>query len=368
MKIVHVTRQFYPAIGGIESVVLDLCKRQVSLGHQIDVVSLNKQWKKSGKLPSRESLGNIQITRIPYFGSSRYAIAPDVYKYVQGHDIIHLHSSDFFLDFLSISKIFHHIPIVLHSHGLFFHTQYALKLKRYYLRTFTKYALQRVNKVICVSKHDQEILNAIVKPEKLVIVPNGIADRFFRGINVEKREKLIISVCRLAENKRVSLLLETFAHLQSTIPEFRLIIIGKDQGELSYLERLSQSLGITEKVNFLGEVSYEILVDWLSKASIWVSASSYESFGVALVEAMASGCIPVVQRIPAFEEKITDGESGFLTDFSDRKISAEVILKAVELEISDRNRIINRAKEIAGYYNWEKISLEIEKIYKGILS
>jgi hypothetical protein len=78
MRIVHVVRQFYPAIGGFESVVWELATRQAGEGHTVRVITLDRLFKtdKPAKLAARETIAGIEIIRIPFVGSSRYPIAP----------------------------------------------------------------------------------------------------------------------------------------------------------------------------------------------------------------------------------------------------------------------------------------------------
>ena len=88
MKIVHVIRQFHPARGGLETVVDNLTSRQASSGHQVKVVTLNKIFGKPGELRTADALGSVEIARIPFFGSQRYPIAPDVLKNLRDADIV----------------------------------------------------------------------------------------------------------------------------------------------------------------------------------------------------------------------------------------------------------------------------------------
>jgi glycosyltransferase involved in cell wall biosynthesis len=78
------------------------------------------------------------------------------------------------------------------------------------------------------------------------------------------------------------------------------------------LIQLRSDLEIDGSVIFLGKISSEELFKYLGSANIWMSASDYESFGIALLEAMASGCLPIVQPIQAYTDLIVDNCEGFL--------------------------------------------------------
>src|SRR5260370_38611214 len=90
MRIVHVVRQFYPAIGGFESVVWELATRQAGDGDAVRVVTLDRLFKtdKPGKLAARETIAGIEIARIPFAGSSRYPVAPSVLTHIRDSDIV----------------------------------------------------------------------------------------------------------------------------------------------------------------------------------------------------------------------------------------------------------------------------------------
>ena len=115
MRIVHVVRQFYPAIGGFESVVYELAATQVAGGHSVRVVTLDRLFKTEtpGKLSARDAVSGIEIVRIPYVGSTRYPIAPSVLKHIRDADIVHVHAIDFFYDFLAWTKPLHRRKLVV---------------------------------------------------------------------------------------------------------------------------------------------------------------------------------------------------------------------------------------------------------------
>jgi alpha-1,3-mannosyltransferase len=98
MNIVHVVRQFYPAVGGFESVVRELASAQVAAGHRVRIVTLNRLFNAAYKsvLPTRYVIGSAEIVRIPFFGSPRYPLAPSVIKFIRDADVVHVHAIDFF--------------------------------------------------------------------------------------------------------------------------------------------------------------------------------------------------------------------------------------------------------------------------------
>ena len=85
MRIAHVTRQFTPAVGGLENVVHNLARAQLSGGHQVRVITLNRDFARPDLvLPARENIEGIDVVRLPYRGSRRYPIAPTVLRHIKG--------------------------------------------------------------------------------------------------------------------------------------------------------------------------------------------------------------------------------------------------------------------------------------------
>ena len=159
MNIVHVVRQFHPAVGGFESVVQELASAQVAAGHRVRIITLNRLFNamEADVLPARDVIGGAEVIRIPFFGSSRYPIALSAVKFIHGADIVHVHAIDFFFDYLAWTKPLHRKKLVVSTHGGFFHTPYAARFKRLYFLTVTRMSLAWYNAVVAVSVNDYEL-------------------------------------------------------------------------------------------------------------------------------------------------------------------------------------------------------------------
>jgi glycosyltransferase involved in cell wall biosynthesis len=100
-------------------------------------------------------------------------------------------------------------------------------------------------------------------------------------------EKIILSIGRLAENKRVDLAIRAFAKVQLHEPKSRLVIGGTGP-EREKLEFLVNELGLNSKVNFIGYVPEEILWDYLSDCDAFLHLDLAD-FDIAPLEALAMG-------------------------------------------------------------------------------
>ena len=87
-------------------------------------------------LPAARRIDGAEVVRIPFFGSTRYPLAPSVIKFIRDADVVHVHAIDFFFDYLAWTKPLHRRKLVVSTHGGFFHTPYAARLKQlYFLRS-----------------------------------------------------------------------------------------------------------------------------------------------------------------------------------------------------------------------------------------
>ncbi|MCL4310692.1 MAG: glycosyltransferase family 4 protein [Actinomycetota bacterium] len=367
MKILQVVRQYFPGTGGMETYVSSLCRELKERGHRSDVATLGYLFKSRKPLPPYQNVAGIDVIRLPSLGTARYFVAPRLLQLLPRYDLIHVHGVDFFIDLLGSGRRFHGKPVVLSTHGGFFHTAWFPSLKRAYFHTVTRMALHGVDRVIASSPRD-EAMFAPVAP-RLTLVANGIDFSGFAGL--EKRidgEKLLF-IGRISKNKRVDRLIEMMAALGQTRPQARLTVVGPDwEGLRGGLEARMAALGIEDSVTFTGELPHGQMLDRLSQARLFVSAAENEAFGLSAMEAMASGTVPVLNDIEAFRGFVHSGENGFLTDFSTPATAAAAVAAALELPDGRLAKIGARAQATASRYDWGRVAEDIIEVYRQVLA
>ena len=293
MRILHISSSFYPNIGGIENYVLNLCQQLIERGHQSDVLTLRKRHNSKNVLKSHEKYRGIDIQRVSHLGPERYKIFPPLLKYLEDYDILHIHSVKEFCNYFALRKWLHKKPIVVSTHGGFFHTRKYRSIKKIYFRTILPVVLQHVDKVIAVSSHDYDMFRKICK--HTILVQNGIDFRGFSQVNKNIQKNSFLYYGRISKNKRLDNLVKTFSYLKQDIPDFKLNIIGPDWEDLmERLQILVKNEGIENNVCFVGEVKNDELLKYLETSQYFVSATEYEGFGLTVLEAMASQTIPII--------------------------------------------------------------------------
>jgi glycosyltransferase involved in cell wall biosynthesis len=147
------------------------------------------------------------------------------------------------------------------------------------------------SKVITNNPSVKKRLLKIYPREDIEVIPNFV-EPTFKPLDVPKQTNWMLYVGRLDPEKRVSYLLQAFSLLRKRISNAKLYIIG-DGPELQNLSLLSEKLGISESVHFLGWVPHEELPLWMNKCGVFVLPSVHEGFPNVLLEAMACGT-PIV--------------------------------------------------------------------------
>jgi len=363
MKILHICPHFYPCMGGIEKHVGDLCKNLIKLGHESDVICLNTCAYSKKKLPKFEIHERIKIHRISSLNFKLYKFAPSVAKYIKDYNIIHIHGIGFFTDFLVLTKFLHKKKLILSTHGGIFHTKDYILLKKFYFYCLEKFILKGIDKIIACSKNDYKLFSKINSNIKLI--KNGIDCGHFSKVKRKPKKNTFIYIGRISENKRIDNLIKTFYFIKKKA-NFKLFVIGKDwQGLRNDLEKLVKEKKIEKNIIFTGKVDNQNLLKYLSKAEFFVSASEYEGFGISVLEAMAMGLVPVVNKIEAFRNFIENDKNGFLIDYSKPKKASESILNI----ISDKNllKISKNAQKTAKEYDWKMVIKKIIKLYEDVI-
>jgi len=176
--------------------------------------------------------------------------------------------------------------------------------------------------------------------------------------------KSVLFVGRFTYRKGIHILLEAFQKVRKEIDEAHLTLVGKGYF-LPVVELLVRTLNLSENVSIVGQVKKEKLVELYQNSNVFVLPSLYgESFGIVLLEAMASKTPVVASDDGGIKELIKDGRTGFIVKKEDADGFSERI---VEL-LSDRKlseNISTTAFQEVKKYDWKNVVKKIEKVYEG---
>ncbi len=220
-----------------------------------------------------------------------------------------------------------------------------------------KYSIKYADFVMPVSHfHEKEMLK-ITKPKRYDIVYNGVPDNFCEG-DEGKKENMIATISILKKENIKRKGLPTYLKLAEYFPEYDFLVIGKPLDDTP--EILKEHAPSNVKV--LGFLSNEELVNTLKRCGVYMQLSAYESFGIAVVEAMQCGCIPVVTNRGALPEVV--GDAGVIVEYGNIENIKEGLKKATKL--SENKSARERARGRASQFTLSKREERIVKIINGI--
>lgn len=329
LRVVHVVRQFLPSIGGLEEVVLNLARHQISdLRCDVRVVTLDRLFQQGNRrLPPSESVAGITVTRIPHAGSRRYPFAPQVLRQLGNADLVHVHGVDFFFDFLAWTKPLHKKALVATTHGAFFHTTFAAPLKRAYFASVTRASARFYDRIVACSESDAALFRCI-SPDNLVTIENGVDIAKHQGRAGSGCFRTLLYFGRLSPHKQIETLFPVLKRLRAASPDWQLMVAGREDGvAVAMLQRLAADAGVADATTIVAGPSDAELGRLVARSTYFVSPSSYEGFGVAAIEAMSAGLVPVLSRIPPFERFIHRARAGLLVDPADADSTADALLR-----------------------------------------
>ncbi|MDQ0458166.1 alpha-1,3-mannosyltransferase [Rhizobium paknamense] len=355
--VVQVVRQYLPNRGGLEDVVRNLSRQLLARGLRVRVVTLDRLFADPGHvLAAREVIDGVEVVRIPWRGSSRYPLAPAVFRHLADADLIHVHGVDFFFDALAFGRCLHGKPMVATTHGGFFHTSAHGRLKRIWFNTATRLSGFAYRAIICCSASDLALFQKIHR-HRSVLIENGVDTLKFAGLAPSAPRRRLLTIGRFSRNKRLERLLDVMAALVAREPDWHLDIAGapSDLTE-SDLSALIASHGLERHVNLHvrpGDLDLRRLAE---QASLFVSASDYEGFGLVAVEAMSAGLLPVLNANQAYQALAEQHRDVQLADFSKPARAADAVEKAYRHLLAEGEALPQRLVSAAARYSWEGVT------------
>jgi len=369
MRVVHVVRQFHPSVGGMEEVVLNVARQHQQQGGQAEVLTLDRLFTApEARLETHDEVDGIAIHRIGYRGSSRYPLAPAVLSHLQGADLVHVHGIDFFYDFLAMTRPLHRKPMVVSTHGGFFHTAYASRLKQLWFRTLTRASARAYARVIATSENDGRLFSQIVPGHRLRVIENGVDVAKFAGRGSPQAGRTLVYFGRWSVNKGLMETLDLLAALRRRDPRWRLLLAGREYDfDLATLRQAIATRGLEDAVQLVSSPSPPQLAKLLEQAQFFVCLSRHEGFGIAAVEAMSAGLLPVLSDIPPFARLHRESALGVLVQPADAEGAAIRVQALAEASDADLPALREQAMAFSARYDWRQIARQYQDEYRFAL-
>ena len=250
-----------------------------------------------------------------------------------------------------------------------FHTFGGTRLYRIGAKRIAQRYFKNLDGRIAVSIPAYQFINKYL-PGDYEIIPNGIDVDLFSNAkpfeNLRDGKINILFVGRLEKRKGIKYLLSAYSKLKWDWPNLRLLVVGPGNLDIDSIRIISERN--LKDLIFTGSVDDHDKARYYKSADIYCSpATGKESFGIVLLEAMASGLPIVASAIEGYSSVITDMHDGVLFEPK----SEESLIKHIEKLLNDinlRNNLANNGLKTSKEFKWSIIAERVMKHYLKVLN
>ncbi|MFD2308365.1 glycosyltransferase family 4 protein [Enterococcus termitis] len=390
MKFGFFTDTYFPQVSGVATSIKTLKEELEQKGHQVYIFTTTD--------PNAKEFEEdvIRMPSVPFvsFKDRRIVVRGMWYAYLIAKelelDLIHTHT-EFGAGLLGkmVGKKLK-IPVIHTYHTMYEdYLHYIAKgkvVRPTHVKYFSRFFANHTTGVVCPSERVIDKLREYGVTAPMRIIPTGIDIKKFerpditeqmkedmrKELNIASDDMMLLSLSRISYEKNIQAIIQGLPTIFERFPQARFVIVGNGP----YVEKLSclaDELGISEKVQFVGEVPNDQVAIYYKAADYFVSASTSETQGLTYTEAMASG-VPCVVEGNAYLNNLFDDESlgkTFETDedfastfieYVDSGIKPNTeILKNKLYEISAAhfgNRMFEFYEDMINYYEQQSIEKE----------
>jgi len=382
LRILLLNYEFPPMGGGAGHASFELAKRLVARGCHVDVLTSGIEGQ-----ATEESLQGVRVYRVRslrrsiqdcgFRGAWSYVAAaqPVCRRLVRGraYDVVHyffgLPTGALAVCTPGIGRI----PSVVSLRGSdvpgYDDTNRALALAHRVLRPLTRAIWQRADAVVALSASLREQARRTMPECPIGVIPNGIDPSCFhpaqRNGHPAAARVQLLTVARLVRRKGLDDLLRALAILKDEPMHLTIQGTGADEQEL---QRLAVSLGVHDRVTFSGFRVRELLPPVYQAADLFVMPSLSESFGLAVLEAMACGLPVIVSQVGGMVEYIEEGTNGLLVPPRDPAALAHAIRRLVADAPLRQSMGARNAQKIRASYTWDRVADAYLETYQRVIA
>ena len=333
----------YPTYGGSGAVATELGIELAQRGHEVHFITYAHPFRLP-RFMERVFFHEVETIRYPLFEHSSYSLslAATMYEVAMRKDLdlLHVHYAIPHSTSAWIAQEMlppgHSLKIITTLHG----TDITMLGQERSFWELMRFSIAKSDGITAVSEYlKRETVDRFHIPARAVeVIPNFVDPALYeresfpcrRSAFLQDGEKLLIHVSNFRPVKRVRDVVAIFERIQRVIPS-RLLLVG-DGPERADAAAEADRLGLEDRVIFLGK--QDTVAELLACSDLFLLPSASESFGLAALEAMASGTPVVATQVGGLPEVIDDGVTGLLAPVGEVDVMAE---KSIAL-LSDRAR------------------------------
>ncbi len=386
MKVLHVIPSVGPLRGGPSFVIRTMSEGLAAYGCHIDVATTDDNGPERLPVPLEHPVLENGVTywyfrRQTHFYTISWPLSRWLGKNVANYDLLHIHAL-FSFSVASAAYWANHyrVPYVVRPLGTL--NRWGMENRRPYLkqaslRLIDGRVLSEAAAVHYTSQEEQEEGAAVAPALKPVIIPNPVDFRFDRdqlpGGWLKSRypqiagKKIVLFLSRVHPKKGIDLLLASFARLRAQVPNVALVLGGNgEEGFVQQLRRQIHVLKIEADVVWAGFLEGDAKKAAMAEADVFVLPSYSENFGVAVVEAMASGLPVIVSDQVGIHREISSAGAGLVVPCQEEPL-ANAILQVLGND-SLRSTLAQNGIALAKTFSVEVVTEQLIHLYREIVS
>ena len=379
--------------GGLNVYILNLANELGKLGHQVDIYTRAHKERDESIVTIHQNVRIIHLaTRLLHHyqnvESFGHRIIDFTSKQSLSYEIIHSH---YFYSGLVGLFLKEKLKI---PHFVTFHT--LAVMKDLYAGISDSKRIEAEKKIIegsdgiiaSTELEKNDLLTGYkASPSKIFVIHPGVNHHIFKKydraysrkkLHLSARQKMILFVGRIDPIKGISLLIEAIYKLTHTYPKFednyRVILIGGDIESRSFwkhpevvkISRLIDKKKLDCCIKFIGSRPHNILPFYYSASDVIVAPSSYESFGLVVLEAMACGGVVLASKVGGLKYLITDKDNGRLFESGNFKGLGSILWELLN-DKKQRLRLGQAAEDSSYKFCWDKQANKTIDVYKKFL-
>lgn len=347
MRILHLVHRYAPYVGGSEEVVRQMSERLDRRGNDVTVLT-------RGTLPTP---GNgVEVRDIT--GPRDYRRKLDLLT--READILMVFGQKVWCsDWLPLARV--HCPVVYFPVG--FDSWSKGLLHRLYYETWQRYICGRADALIALTEREEGFLRSWIQHPKLVRIPMGIDFGYWQEPAASKPPVVgpfLLHAGGYYDNKRVTDLVEVTAKVQQRGLDVGLVTCGPDfRRNREMAQGLAEARGVQGYLA-LESVSPAELKGLYQGCAVYVSPSSFEGFGLAFLEALASGKPLVCRPVGVAPELLQ--KTGNVRVAEDVDGLAEHVAHFLQEGCNPEN-----SRSVAMEFDWEKVVDQVEELYHDVM-
>lgn len=374
LRVVLAPSAYYPFTGGIEEITRGLALELRRRGHAVLIVT--NRW--PAGTPSCELHDGVPVHRLRFElpardvrALSRSVVRGSVAAWrllrlmrTFAPSVIHVHGAGPPAVYVAALRRFVGVPIIFTAHGEFrndAHTAFRRSRSlRWGLRSLLRHAA-------AVTAPSRVVLDELAEGHGSTVpgevLPNAVEPAAFAAVpeRSDPAGPYVLAAGRLVSQKGLDILLRAFA-LAGTSLGRRLVIAGAGP-ERPALEELAAELGLDGSVVFTGAVGRTRLAELMRGADLFAFPSRQEAFGIALLEAMASGTPAIASRVGGIPEFARDGDNALLVPVGDVESLAAALVRLAD-DDDLRRRLAEGGRAQAAVLSWDRLGPRYERLYE----